>query len=168
MSRRALDVFADFAERLTRKLGADAGGQVAKGDDADQTLAAVEHGQPADLFYFHQAGRLVDILVVVDIDDLWRHDGAHRRAFWIAALGHAADDDVAVGNRAGQPVMIADRKEADAEFSHDTRRGRQTGIGADTLGLLSHDFCDFHGGSSYLEFGESLWVNLPDLLPVLS
>src|SRR5919201_3762614 len=49
-------------------------GQVAQRDDADQPLVTVEHRQPADLVLLHQPGRLGDVLVLEDVNDVRRHD----------------------------------------------------------------------------------------------
>jgi hypothetical protein len=93
---------------------------IRQSDDADQALLAVHDWKPAHLVLAHAGDDVVDVLVLEAISDILGHDVGNRRIQPFAG-GKAADHDVAVGNHADDPVVIADRHESDVACCHHLR-----------------------------------------------
>jgi hypothetical protein len=100
----------------------------------------VDHRQSADLVLLHEAQGLAQVVVGADRDRLAFGELAGGDRLRVAALCDALHHDVAVGEHALEPVVVAaDRQRADVEVAHHPRR---LGQGLPLLhagGLRSHE-----------------------------
>src|SRR5437764_7541718 len=97
------------AQCLASAFAVVACGDVAQGENADQTLVAIENRQAPDLNVRHIARDLFELLIVETIFDVLGHDIAHL-GFRTFALSNPADGDVPIGHHAYQSVVLADGK----------------------------------------------------------
>src|SRR5262249_42326432 len=120
---------------------------VAQTEDADHSLALVNHRQPADLQRLHVPHRLGEVVILAAAMDARGHHIARRRTASIeTVLRQSFADDVAVGYHSNQPVVFPDRKRAYIVRAHQFCNLNDGGIGTDPLNALVHRVFDFHGG----------------------
>src|SRR5262245_20440826 len=95
----------DTAERGGRSFtGIVREGNIAKRDNANQALIAVDHGETPNLDVGHVRGDFVQLLIVEAVTDLGAHNVAHW-GIWVLAFGHGADGNVAVGNHPDKTII---------------------------------------------------------------
>src|SRR6266700_3707802 len=139
MGRNALDA---FGQQITGRRMAD----VAQADDADHSLALVDHRQPADLERLHVPHRLGEVVVLPAAMDALGHHIARGCAAGIeAVLRQPFADDVAVGHHADQPVVLSNWNGAYIMFTHQFREFGDRGVRTDPVDSLVHRVLDFHG-----------------------
>jgi len=95
---------------------------VTQTEDADHSLALVDHRQPAHLQSLHMPHRLSKVVVLPAAMDAGSHHIARRRAAGIEALlCQSFADDVAVSHHADQVLVLSDRNGADIMLAHQFR-----------------------------------------------
>jgi len=56
----------------------------------------------------------------------------------------SADDDIAVGDHAHQPIVVADRQRAGVDFGHEDCRLADGLSGLQQAHIVGHNFVNFH------------------------
>src|ERR1700682_1931453 len=122
-------------------------GEVTQRNDADQPLVAIDDRQAPDLGLAHVARHIVDFIGVEAVEHFLAHDigdlGVRR-----LALSYRADDDIAVGDDADQPIVVADRQRTGVDRGHETCRLADGLIGAQQAHIASHYLANFHWAAS--------------------
>src|SRR2546421_10260839 len=90
----------DFLDHLSGLLAACHSRNVGLRDDADELPVLLHDRQPAYLMASHQLQCLIEILLRIDRDEVFRRDVSDLCPVGILPLGDDSDRDVAVGERA--------------------------------------------------------------------
>src|SRR4029453_14830539 len=113
-------------------------GQIAQGDHADQLLAAVEHGEAPNLVLLHQAGGVLQVLVLEPVNPVGGHALPHDRRPGITSPPPRP------GGRAGARPAATARPVISRSVSMPTRRSpSQTGSGPISRGIIVGAPCRF-------------------------
>src|SRR5690606_35742828 len=133
--RRRVDLRAELGHLVLAEVRDD----VRLADHAHQPMV-LDDRQPADLVVGHHPHHLGHVRLGVDPDRGPAGELTGGRGPRVAALGHAPDRDVAVGDDAVQAVILsADRQGADLVLAHLLRRQLQGVVLLDALGTPVHD-----------------------------
>ena len=119
-------------------------GQVAESNDPDESLAMVDHRDPADLPSAHDLDDLVHIVVVEAPFHVVGHDLADAVLIGRDAGGRRAHGNIAVGHHADQPAPVADRQDADIDLVHEPRGIPDRAVRLNHANIAGHHIGDFH------------------------
>src|SRR5579871_3114999 len=104
--------------------------EIREGDDANESLVAVEHRQTSYLELRHVVRYVLDILVLEAISDRFGgHDLPHGGALGVATVRVTSNSDVTVGQHADQAVILRDREGAGVRLRHQLRSVLQRVVG---------------------------------------
>src|SRR5690606_30226571 len=122
---------------------------------ADRLILFVAHHETADLLFFHDVGRGLQIVVLVAGNHVPAHELGHL-ASSVDAGGNGAHGDVPIGDDADHlPTVVADEQGADILVAHALRRRLQALAGSDALAPQCHHFAYLHDSAPRL-LGSSL------------
>ncbi len=130
--------------------------QVGLAEHADEPVS-LDDGQPAHVVVHHRAQRLAGVVVGPDGHRLLPAELRHQHLRGVLAVGHAAHDDVAVGDDAVQAlVLAADGQGADPEVAHACGHRGHGLVGPRAVGVGGHQLaCSGHPASSVRAAGGS-------------
>ena len=92
--------------------------EVAQGDDAHEAFVSIEHGKPLHLEGGHVARGILDLLVLVAILHIGRHDIAHRAFAGRLSFRNRAHHDVSVADHTDKAVLLAHRYNSGVDLDH--------------------------------------------------
>src|SRR4051794_15891887 len=110
-------------------------------EDANET-ALLDHRQAPELVARHQPQRFVEVLLRIDRDEVGGGDLARGHGLRVLALGHDADDDVAVGERPNKALALDDRGQTDVLLLHHLRGVGDRLLGVDRTRVRAHYVSD--------------------------
>src|SRR5439155_21857851 len=114
------------------------------GNHADQLVAAVEDGEAPNLVLLHQAGGVLDVLVLEPIDHVGGHDVAYVGHPRIAARCHYPHRDIAVRQHTDHALTITDGERPDIQVTHLLGCFVDAGLGRNHFHPRRHDVFELH------------------------
>src|SRR5438067_5671182 len=137
--------FLHFLDRATHLALLVPLGQVAQADHPEGLAVLVAGEDAGDLALLHQLGRLLDLLVRPDADDVPGHRLLDLGVLHVAALGDEAHHDVAVGDGADRLARRVDHgQEADVLLGYLAGDLLDAGIGPDRDDVPLEQFLNAH------------------------
>ena len=106
----------------------------------------VKHRQPTDLLFFHQLGRLSNVLILETVDEVGGHYVTHLNQCRVTPRRGRPHRNVAVSKEADQLIAVTDRQDADVERAHLLGDFLQQRLRAHDLRVVSHYFFHSHSG----------------------
>src|SRR5262249_13104972 len=111
--------------------------------NAHQMLFPVQYRKAAHLYVTHIGEHMVGILVLIAIFDVTTHDIGDP-AIRPLAHGNRPDRDIAVGDHADEPAVVANRDGASINFSHRLGSTLDCVAGIGQAHVRAHAIVNFH------------------------